>query len=457
MRPSSILDLPSSMLFLIASLSTCAEPLEATRAPGRWQSDLEVRANDQPGSSIHRRRAAEEHLRMGRSPIGVMKMSGDEGEKFYMEYWQFQGNIGQSSSPASPVRPRDDEEVILLANGSMAIPFRAPLALHLGHELEDYQDLRAREAAVLAILEKREFTCPTGYLACAGIGFPNSCCAANENCFSIQDTGLGPVGCCPKGVNCGGTISQCNSPNTPCAQDLGGGCCIPKYVCQGVGCVLNSTVVVAPAPPTSTSSSIVAAPTTPSTTSVSTTAPVTTSVSTSTSVIPSTTPTTSRTVIIPTSTATGVPPVRPTSMASGTTSTTTELPGTYCPTGFYACSAHYDGGCCQIGRDCAKISCPTTSSTTLISSGQTIVVPVGAAATVATPTGTCATGWSTCAASIGGNCCPSGWDCGTASCTSLSPTNTEVVQKASPNIGVKRGVNVGACLGVVLVGSWMML
>jgi hypothetical protein len=67
-------------------------------------------------------------------------------------------------------------------------------------------------------------------------------------------------------------------------------------------------------------------------------------------------------------------------------------------------------------------------------------VPVGSAATVATPTGPCASGWATCAASVGGNCCPSGWECGTASCTSLSPTATGVVQKGSPSNGARRDI-----------------
>lgn len=63
------------------------------------------------------------------------------------------------------------------------------------------------------------------------------------------------------------------------------------------------------------------------------------------------------------------------------------------------------------------------------------MVPVDGAATLATPSGECATGWSSCAASVGGNCCPGGWECGTASCSSISPSQTNVLQKASPNAG----------------------
>jgi hypothetical protein len=67
----------------------------------------------------------------------------------------------------------------------------------------------------------------------------------------------------------------------------------------------------------------------------------------------------------------------------------------------------------------------------------TIVVPIGSAATLSTPSGNCASGWSSCAASLGGNCCPSGWQCGTASCTSISATSTAFGQKDAPSMGTR--------------------
>lgn len=85
-------------------------------------------------------------------------------------------------------------------------------------------------------------------------------------------------------------------------------------------------------------------------------------------------------------------------------------------------------------------------------------MPVGPAATVATPTGACATGWSTCAASVGGNCCPSGWQCGTASCSSVGATSTALLQKDSPNMGF-RNVGLGsfiANLGAFAVGVMLL-
>ena len=72
------------------------------------------------------------------------------------------------------------------------------------------------------------------------------------------------------------------------------------------------------------------------------------------------------------------------------------------------CSAYYPTGCCRVGRDCATSSCPTTASTkVVVSNGITIIAPSGAsfATTAAIQGGTCPSGWYSCAASLGGNCC----------------------------------------------------
>lgn len=127
-------------------------------------------------------------------------------------------------------------------------------------------------------------------------------------------------------------------------------------------------------------------------------------------------------------------PVRPT---SGTTSTSAG----FCPTGFYACSAVYGGGCCQTGRDCQTTSCPSTAYTTIISSGVTIAVPATDVTATATTTGTCAGGWSLCPTSAGptAGCCPSGYSCGTASCFLATGSATASLAKEVPgNAAVRR-------------------
>lgn len=241
MHPSAnILSLPTSiLLLLLASCPTHAEESSADQlTPAQWPKHVRYWPEDPP----HRRRdleALEAHLRNGDKLVGVLKMSPDPGEKFFPEYWQYETGQEQNNAEAHNLRTRDeDAEGRMLANVSAIVDFRSPFALHDESGAVELKVRAAvgRSAAALAALEKRQFTCPTGTNSCSGIGYPNSCCPASESCFQIQDTGLGPVGCCPTGRSCSGTISVCNVPNLACPQSLGGGCCLPGFACQGVGC-----------------------------------------------------------------------------------------------------------------------------------------------------------------------------------------------------------------------------
>jgi hypothetical protein len=51
------------------------------------------------------------------------------------------------------------------------------------------------------------------------------------------------------------------------------------------------------------------------------------------------------------------------------------------------------------------------------------MAPIGAGS--AALTGSCANGWFSCAASVGGGCCPSGYGCGT-SCTAMASGESNV-------------------------------
>jgi hypothetical protein len=213
----------------------------------RWPLNL-LSKLQWPGASANRDM---EGVNGGESrPLGVMKMSDDEGEKFYVEYWQFGGNKPQSPAmlnmASSPSLRRRDEEERALLQANASISYRPAFALHTEHDFH-ISDLRARGKEVLALLQNRQFSCPTGTSSCSAIGYPNSCCATDESCFLITDTGLGPVGCCQSGATCGGTITTCDAPNTACPDNnggsyTGGGCCIPNYVCAGVGCKCSSFV-----------------------------------------------------------------------------------------------------------------------------------------------------------------------------------------------------------------------
>lgn len=194
-----ILGLPASMLFLLASHIICTNAAQDNEAPAQWELPIQKRW---PPDSPQRRRqleAVEEHLRLGRNPVGILKMSSDAGEKFYMDYWQFEGDLEQSQllDTGASLRARDEEEEArLLANASAVLSFRPPFALHTEEGVDPLglEDLRARKAVegpisagVLGMLSKRGFQCPTGTADCSGIGASNLCCPTTEFCYSITE------------------------------------------------------------------------------------------------------------------------------------------------------------------------------------------------------------------------------------------------------------------------------
>lgn len=244
---TQLLALPTSILLLITSHTFARAPEHDAVSPP-WPYNLPPHVMYWPEDPPDRRRGlevVEEHFRLGRTPVGVMKMSEDEGEKFYMEYWRFEGELGEGQTPlgisegdTSGLRRRDvEEEEALAANASAILRFRPPFMLHGEGSSSGSAELRFRDSKrALAALSKRDFTCPTGTSDCSSIGYEGSCCTTGEVCFEIEDTGLGPVGCCPAGATCGGTITNCDAPNTACSAELGGGCCIPDYACVVGGC-----------------------------------------------------------------------------------------------------------------------------------------------------------------------------------------------------------------------------
>lgn len=172
-----------------------------------------------------------------------------------------------------------------------------------------------------------------------------------------------------------------------------------------------------------------------------TTTTMTSTSSTSTSSQATTTTTTA------TSTGDASAPVRPTSDSTTASSSSSG----FCPTGFYACSAVYGGGCCQTGRDCQTTSCPTTASTTIISSGVTVVVPASDVTAATITTGTCAGGWSLCPTDAGptAGCCPTGYSCGTASCLLATGSATASVAKELPGSGAARKGGLGWTMAMI--------
>lgn len=225
-----LLGLPSSIVVLLANCAVA----EQTQAPARWPLNLLPYARFWPGGNVlAERRNLEQRATREKTPVMVKKMGEDERQKFFMEYWGYGEDPFAGTGVGMRERDLNDEDR-LLANASAAIGFTTPLAMHKMDG--EHQGLRRGERQAAASLQNRDFWCPTGTDSCSAIGYPNSCCADSDTCFAIQDTGLGPVGCCPNGDVCGGTISSCPSGALACADELGGGCCLPGFVCVGVGC-----------------------------------------------------------------------------------------------------------------------------------------------------------------------------------------------------------------------------
>ncbi|KAF1983032.1 hypothetical protein K402DRAFT_456866 [Aulographum hederae CBS 113979] len=407
--PASLLLLLSSRVWVVSAEPESEDGLNST--------------NVEPANRYRsiQKRLAEEH------PIAVRKMSNDPGEMFFLDYWEF-----GAQSPGSPTDSRKTESSADWSsveddpnsdtNATMSFPFLSPILLHSDTR---YSNELAARYFRRSLLGKRDYQCPADTNACTEIDRPNSCCSEGYACVIIEDTGLGDVGCCGNGQTCGGQVSNCDTSAglTSCPNDTNnGGCCIPDYTCDDIGCIISNTVTTTttlavvtvtaspssistssqPPPPPSSSSTVVGVVPPPILTSTSTTTitPSATETPSYSSPLPSST--------TPSSTGTVIPPVRPTSNPSTTTPPSPTTNSNICPTGYYLCSAYNPGGCCQVDRDCQSTSCPSPSTTLVVSSGATINgVATG---------GSCASGWFGCDGSLGGGCCPNGYGCG-ASCT----------------------------------------
>ncbi|TID15699.1 hypothetical protein E6O75_ATG08027 [Venturia nashicola] len=479
MRRLRLLSLPPALLLLIATTLPCTASSEPD-----WPHNLPAHAKYFPQDEplVRRGLSAQEQLAASRTPIGVRKMGEDESEMFFLDYWQFEEQEEHMQSPS-----RRDKKLwtrSIPANHSLEGELLPPLLLHSSGLDQSSFGLSPRS------LFARDFQCPSGTNNCSSINHPNSCCAAGETCVSVADNGIGNVGCCPAGATCTREVASCdtNAGYKSCPGSSNGGCCIPNFDCEGVGCIsIAGTSTMTTTLPTVTVTSCVtnwhtcavslgggccrngaecgASDCTISTTSSSSPA--------STTASPTTTGTTGL-----------VAPVRPT--GSSDTNVASTIPSTLttgtsliavCPSSFYFCSAYYRPGCCRIGRDCATTDCPAAAtSSTLVSNGVTIFVPVGtstggssyvttalitgvASAGTSYRSGSCPSGLNNCDANVGGGCCLNGYGCGTAICTATAAGNTGTVAKVAPNGAPGARIeftgwlcmSVGAVMGIVML------
>lgn len=436
MLPLAALQLiPASLLLFIATAPTVTQALDNS-----WPFGLRPFLTTNSGhESLKRSDGIAITPHTTRVSIAVRKMSGDQGEMFFPEYWQFEAEINSESKLALDRRrpiprslgPLEDEPTFKdWVNASLPQPLQAPFSLHTSHQLNSrplFSRLLRSPRDIFA-LDTRAFACPGGTSDCSSINRPYSCCAAGLVCQLTTDSGLGDVGCCNPGEVCGEEVSGCPEEDSVCPDSLGGGCCIPGSVCDGVGCVVGTTLTstieptVTESPASSSISSTSSSSTTPDLIpAVPLTSTSTSTATTSTTSTVTASPSHSSSISTTQSTSSPAAAIRPTSSADPTTTTTASavtVTTSQCPTGYFQCSAYYHAGCCQVGRDCSLTSCPLPSSTLAVNSdGVTVAVPSGTGgAAVGLGASGCAQGWFSCASGQGGGCCPSGYACGT-SCT----------------------------------------
>ena len=248
MLPLTVLQLfPASLLLFIATIPTATQAFDNPWASGlgpfsKITSGLRLRTREDGTTTIHQ---------ISQPPIAVRKMSGDKGEMFFPEYWQFESGTNRAPKfeldgrgPISrSVEPVEDESSIKdWANASIPQPLQAPFSLHTTHQLDKrpwFSRLLRSPEAIFA-RDTRDFSCPGGTSSCASINRTYSCCATGLVCQLTTDSGLGDVGCCQPGQVCGQQVSGCPAQDLTCPDSLGGGCCIPGSVCDGVGCELDT-------------------------------------------------------------------------------------------------------------------------------------------------------------------------------------------------------------------------
>ncbi|KAI5293411.1 hypothetical protein KEM52_005557 [Ascosphaera acerosa] len=339
--------------------------------------------------------------------------SDDPGEKFWLSYWNLEevttnssltnrtNDLDRRADPdlvAQSFNPQSEEpDTVLLQNGSIGLTPAFPLHYH---EVPRHPKWSRRllPGNVRSLLAKRDYKCPQGSNPCDSIGRPDKCCGSGDTCQSVQDTGLGDVGCCSGSDKCASNrLDSCPWGYTDCPDNVGGGCCMPGYQCVSQGCLyISSTTVYYQPPPTTLH--------TPA-------------------IVPANRPTSNNGPVVY---------AQPTPAPSPTVT----VVGDYCPTGYYSCAAQYYGGCCRVDRECNPTSCPEPPSTVTVTAAEepaTIYV-----APTQPSYGRCAAGWFACAADLGSGCCPDGYGCGSDSCTSTkgwAPTRTQVLPKSTPDDG----------------------
>ena len=243
--PAKLQLVPISLLFFIATVPIPVPALELPFLPSFGRS--------LKGLASYRSSSGGDDEAMisnppSQKPIAVRKMTDDQGEMFFPEYWSFDARPTYGSGSDLDKQKRmlsstehpdhGDPSSNIWLNASIPQPLQAPFSLHTNQQIDTahFFGRVLRSPRAIFSLDKRAFQCPGDTTACTSINRPNSCCASGQTCQLITDSGLGDVGCCGNGQTCSEQVSGCQQGDTSCPGSAGGGCCVPGYTCAGVGC-----------------------------------------------------------------------------------------------------------------------------------------------------------------------------------------------------------------------------
>jgi len=228
--------LPTSLLLLIVSFPSPSPALEVPWPRQRGILDHFAKRNRPVRRDIDLPSPA-----AIQQPIGVRKMSEDEGEMFFPEYWNFGTPDDDASKHALDKRKPFLRDINLQSpdwmNGTLPSPLQAPFTLHDTQPpnfLTTFSHVLHSPRAIFS-LSKRDAQCPNNTVACSGINQPNSCCPAGDTCQPLT-IGSANVGCCAAGQSCSQQVAPCQDNYVSCPGSSGGGCCLPGYACVGQIC-----------------------------------------------------------------------------------------------------------------------------------------------------------------------------------------------------------------------------
>lgn len=228
---SALLSLPASLLLFLSTASAHTLAIDA-QWPYNLPPHVKYFPEDEP---LARRNVEIQRKLVEQTPRGVRKMSVEEGEMFFLEYWQFDlaDEMLESGEPDPGIKSRiptsyrqygemDNTEPAM--NTSIPLFLQPPFPLHNKQPMTSNPLFRRLLRTPFAELARRDFQCPTDTSNCVSVGFPNSCCATGTTCIAVTDTGAGGVGCCAPGTNCNsGQVVGCQQGYTLCAGSYGGG------------------------------------------------------------------------------------------------------------------------------------------------------------------------------------------------------------------------------------------